>query len=50
MPSSIQSKLETGGLIRIFALAMVGLGVVALLGAQKPPVITVHWDKATVVS
>ncbi len=50
MQSSIRLKREIRGLVCLITVAMVALGSVALLGAQKPPTLTIHWDKATVVS
>jgi len=50
MQFSIRVKQNIRGLIRLLAPAMIGLGSVAMVDAQKPATLSVHWDKTTVVS
>jgi hypothetical protein len=50
MQSLLRLKPAQRGLIRLLMLAMVGLGSAAPACAQKPPSLTIHWDKTQVVS
>ena len=50
MQSLLPLKLEQRGLIRMLMPAVVGLASVSATCAQQPPVLTIHWDKTTLVS